>query len=533
MFISYSFIAFLLILFVLYYVVPKKAQWILLLIANFLFYLSAGIYYPLFILVTSITVWFAGVRINRREEEWQAYIGKIAAGEIPKPSREEKKAQKAINTRRKKRILLLCLLCNLGILAVLKYTNFVIDNINTLAEAAGRPELPYVDLLLPLGISFYTFQAVAYLLDVYWGKCKAQNNVLRFTLFVSFFPQLIQGPISRYADLSKSLYAEHAFDWKNVRFGLERILWGYFKKLVIADRISVAVAALMEDASYYTGAYVLLGMLFYAVQLYADFTGGIDITIGIAQVFGISLEENFIRPFFSKNIAEYWRRWHITMGTWFRDYVFYPMSISRPLKKLTTATKKRFGMAGARRVAVYVSTMVTWIATGIWHGAAWHFVAWGMVNGIIILFSGELEPLYERFHKKFPKLGTTWGYRAFQIIRTFLLMCCIRLFDTYASVRGACKQFVHMFTELDISQVTRKELLDLGLSVADYGILTVGVLLLFIVSMCGRRGSVREKISSLPYVVRFSIFVLLFFAVLLLGTYGVGYDARQFIYNQF
>lgn len=533
MFISYSFIAFLLILFVLYYLVPKKFQWMLLLAANFLFYFSAGMYYPLFILTTSVTVWFSGVLINRREEEWENYNAKIKAGELPKPSREEKKAYKAKITSRKKRLLLACLFLNLGILAVLKYTNFAIDNINRVAEAVDKPELPYVNLILPLGISFYTFQAVAYLLDVYWGKCKAQKNVLRFTLFVSFFPQLIQGPISRYGDLSESLYAKHAFDWKTVRFGLERILWGYFKKLVVADRISVAVGMLMEDAGYYTGAWVLVGMLFYAVQLYADFTGGIDITIGIAQVFGIHLEENFIRPFFSKNIAEYWRRWHITMGTWFRDYVFYPMSISRPLKKLTTATKKHFGMAGARRVAVYVSTMVTWIATGIWHGAAWHFVAWGMVNGVIILLSGELAPLYERFHKKFPKLGATWGYRAFQVVRTFLLMCCIRLFDTYASVRGACRQFIHMFTEFDLSQMTKAELLDLGLSVADYGILAVGVLLMCIVSLCGRRGSVREKISTLPYAVRYGIFVILFFAVLLLGSYGVGFDARQFIYNQF
>ena len=226
MFISYEFILFLLVLFAVYYVIPKRFQWILLLIANFLFYYSAGAFYPLFILATSVTVWFAGVCIDRQEGQWQSYQAEIKAGKIEKPSRDEKKAVKAKIGGKKKRIMLVCLFFNLGILAVLKYTNFVIDNVNTVLDAAGRTELPYVDLILPLGISFYTFQAVAYLLDVYWGKCSAQKNLPRFILFVSFFPQLIQGPISRYGDLSQTLYAKHSFDGKQVRFSLERILWG-------------------------------------------------------------------------------------------------------------------------------------------------------------------------------------------------------------------------------------------------------------------------------------------------------------------
>ena len=164
---------------------------------------------------------------------------------------------------------------------------------------------------------------------------------------------------------------------------------------------------------------------------------------------------------------------------------------------------------------------------------AWHFVAWGLVNGVIILISEECTPLYNKFHHRFPKLGNSWGYRAFQVIRTFLMMCCIRLFDTYASVRGAIRQFIHMFTQFDLSKVTGKELLDLGLSVQDYCIVAFGVVAMFTVSMCGRNGSVREKISQKPYVIRYGLFVLLFFAVLLLGSYGVGFEAQQFIYNQF
>lgn len=471
--------------------------------------------------------------MRRFDVQLSNYSARIKSDQILAPTREEKKVYKKKINRRKKSVMLLCLFFNIGILVVVKYTNFLVNNMNIILDMAGKEMLPYVDLIVPMGISFYTFQAVGYLLDVYWNKCEAQKNFFRFTLFVSFFPQLIQGPISRYEDLSKTLYQQHHFNWKQIRFGLERVLWGYFKKLVIADRISVAVAALMEDPDYYTGGFVFIGMLFYAVQLYADFTGGIDITIGIAQSLGIHLEENFIRPFFSKSIAEYWRRWHITMGTWFRDYIFYPCSLSKPIKSITTFCKKHFGIAVAKRVAIYISTILVWTATGIWHGAAWNFVAWGLANGIIILISEECTPLYQKFQEAFPKLTASWEYRIFQVLRTFLLMCCLRLFDRYGSAKTSIIQFIHMFTKFDIHNMTKKELIGLGLTSQDYMIVMLGVAVMFLVSMAGRNGSVREKISKKPYIIKYAVYVILLFSVLMLGSYGVGYDAQQFIYNQF
>ena len=177
--------------------------------------------------------------------------------------------------------------------------------------------------------------------------------------------------------------------------------------------------------------------------------------------------------------------------------------------------------------------MVVWLATGIWHGAAWHFVAWGLANGVIILISEELEPCYKAFHTRFTKLGSSTAYRAFQVIRTFLLMCCIRLFDNYGSVRTSVRQFIHMFTEFDIRAVTGQELLDLGLGIRDYAVVGIGVILMFAVSMGGRTGCLREKISRRPYAIRYTVFLTLFFAVLLLGCSGANFDARQFIYNQF
>lgn len=515
MFTSYEFILAMPALFVLYYIIPKKMQWCLLLIASLGFYYAAGRWYLPFIIITTVTVYVTALWLGRMDQKAE--------------NAAEKKEYITAIGRKKKMILLLCLLVNLGILATLKYSNFAIDNVN---RFMGK-EFSYTDWILPMGISFYTFQAIGYLLDVYWEKSKPQTNFFRFALFISFFPQLIQGPISRYQDLSKTLYEKHKLDWKQIRFGLERICWGYFKKLVIADRIGAAVGALSGEPEYYTGGWVAVLMLFYAVQLYADFTGGIDITIGIAQVFGIRIQENFIRPFFSKNISEYWRRWHISMGTWFRDYIFYPCSISRPLKAVISFSKKHFGRKVARRISVYISTMLVWLATGIWHGAAWSFVAWGLTNGVIILLSQEMAPLYKKFHNRFPSLDKKTWYRIFQIMRTFCLMSCIRLFDNYGGVRMTIKQFIHMFTEFKINQVSVKELLELGLTKADYLILAIGVLLMFAVSFFGRKESVREQISKKPYVVKYVMYVLLAVAVILFGRYGIAYDAQQFIYNQF
>lgn len=529
LFVSYEFIGFMLLCFVLYYLVPKRFQWVLLLLASYIFYFIAGSFYPIFILVTTATTYVIGRRLDLLNEVQAAYLA-----EHKELDREAKKSYKGAMAKKRKRYMLLCLFCNLGILAVMKYTNFAIDNVNAVLSLAGAEgELDYVDWLLPMGISFYTFQSVGYLLDVYWNKTKAQKNFFRFALFISFFPQLVQGPISRYDALAPTLFAEHKFDWNRIKLGLERIAWGYFKKMVVADRILIAVQYIIEDAEYYSGAWVLVGMVFYAIELYADFTGGIDITIGIAQVFGVKLTENFERPYFSKNITEYWRRWHITMGTWFRDYVFYPMSISRGMRKLTGFAKDKFGKGAAKRFPVYIATMVTWFATGIWHGASWNFVVWGLMNGLVILISQEFEPLYARFHRRFPRLQGTWFYKLFQVGRTFLLMCCLRLFDCYEDVPTAFMAFGSMFTQFDLSALTAEEFLYFELTGADYIILLVGVILMLVVSLLGRTGSVRARLEKKTAAVRYPVYACVFLALILFGAYSIGYDATQFIYNQF
>lgn len=533
LFTSYSFIGFISLVFLLYYTLPKKCQWPFLLVASYVFYFIASPSYLIFIGVTTISTYYVSLKIDAVYTEQENWLAENKG----KVSREEKKAHKARQKGRRWKWLLACLIFNLGILAVLKYTNFMISNINGILSAFhSDSQLSFVDLVLPMGISFYTFQTMGYIIDVYRGTCKAEKNFFKLALFVSFFPQLVQGPISRYSDLAKSLYERHDFNPRVVAYGLYRILWGYFKKLVIADRILPAVTTIIQDPDTYQGAFVLVGMLFYALELYADFTGGIDITIGIAETMGITVTENFERPYLSKNIKVYWKRWHITMGTWFTDYIFYPISVCKPMLKFSKFMRNKFGDAFGKRVPVYLSSFVVWFTTGIWHGASWNFIVWGLMNFVVIMISQELEPLYGRFHNRFHVKDKKW-YGAFEIIRTILLMSSLRMFDCYRDVPLTFRMFGNMFTHFRLSSLTAEAFLGLGLTGADYLVLLIGLVVMVMVSLLEeKRGGphgVRDRIFERSEVWKYAVFAVLTIVVIVFGAYGIGYDQSQFIYNQF
>lgn len=528
-FTSYEFLGFFILLLLLYYIIPAKWQWILLLGGSYLFYLAADPRYLLYILATTVLTYGAARLIERNLLRQKAYL-KDHKAEL---DREEKKAYKNAQGKIRRRMLALCLAFVLGILAVTKYTNFFIANLNGILDAVGGTQrLSFVKLILPLGISFYTFQAVGYLIDVYRETVPAEKNFFRYALFVSFFPQLIQGPISRFGDLSQTLWKEHAFCGADIRDGLFRMLWGYFKKMVVADRILAAVGLIIGSPKDYSGAYALVGMVFYTIELYADFTGGIDITIGIAQTLGIRVQENFMRPYFSKSLKEYWRRWHISMCTWFKDYVFYPVSVSGAMQRVSKWGRKRLGERVGKRLPVYLSSFVVWLATGIWHGASWNFVVWGLLNWAVLMGSEELEPLYQRFHNRFA-IGRSRIYRLFQVGRTFLLICVLNLFDCYEAVAETVRMLLSIFHAGNWAVLTDGSLLKLGLDMADYFILAAGILLMLAISLIQRRGSVREKVAGLRYPLQAAVWFGLFLMILLWGTYGIGYDSSQFIYNRF
>lgn len=533
LFTSYSFIIFIILLFIVYYTIPKKHQWKLLLGASYLFYYFAGPKFILYIFLTTISTYIVGCKIGDLYKTQSKYLDEHK----DELSRKEKKNYKAYIKSKQWKWLLSCLLLNFGILAVVKYTNFAIANINYIYQIFGSDRrLSFWNLVLPMGISFYTFKTMGYIIDVYRGKYQPERNIFKLALFVSFFPQLIQGPISRFDDLSQTLFREHPYSSSNVNLGLQRIMWGYFKKLVVADRMLIAVNTIIRNPDTYQGIFVFIGMLFYAYQLYADFTGGIDITIGVAQVLGIEVQENFERPYFSKSITEYWRRWHISMGAWFRDYLFYPISVSRPMLNLSKYSRQRFGNAIGRRIPVYISTIIVWFTTGVWHGASWNFIVWGLMNGIVIIISLEFEPFYKWFHDKF-NVKHTFLYRLFQVIRTVLLMSCLRLFDCYRDVPMTFRMFGTMFTKFNIGEIFNGSLMNLGLKMADYIVLLVSLVILVTVSLIQRDGSVRYKIAEKPRAVRYTINSLAYYAliiiILVFGAYGIGYDSSQFIYNQF
>ncbi len=516
-FTSYSFLLFAGVLIAVYYWVPKRFQWWLLLLASWVFYLAAGWEYAGFLLTTILTTYLSvramGKNLRQRDEV------------LASLSREEKRELKAKVKSRNKRIMLSCIVLNFAILAVCK--SCLVSPFRALAD---RGPLTLLTLGLPLGISFYMFQSMGYVIDVYREKGKPEENFFKLALFASFFPQLIQGPISKFSQLAPTLFEPHDYDRKEVSFGLQRMLWGYFKKLVIADRIAPAVMAL--NAGDYTGVSFLVLTVFYAVRIYGDFTGGIDIAIGLGQCLGVRMPENFIRPFFSKNIAEYWRRWHITLGEWMKDYIFFPISVSGPMRDLSKAARKKLGKFG-KRLPVYVASVATWFVTGIWHGLTPNFILWGMLNCAVIVVSEELTPLYERFHNRF-RLKEKPLYGVFEMVRMFFLMNLIRACDLFPNVGEYFRRLGSLFVNPNLSALRDGTLMELGLTGLDYAIVFFGCLLLLAVSILEEtKGSVREILWQKPPALRWSLMFLLLVTVLLMGSYGIGYDASNFIYNQF
>ena len=523
-FTSLNFCLFLFCLFAGYYFIFRRFQWQFLLAASLIFYSFFGWNNVIFICVTICSTWFAGIKMKRLRVKQEQYFSSM-----PSLTKEEKKDYKKYINKHLKKWLVFCLIFNFGMLAVLKYTNFIISNANTIISAAGGQPFSPINLLLPVGISFYTFQSMGYIIDVYRGS-EDEPNLFKFALFVSFFPQIIQGPISRFGNLKKSLFTRHKFSPEEFQAGLARILWGFFKKLVVADRLITAVTALSASPENYNGVYVILTMFFYIATLYADFTGGIDITIGTARMLGIQIHENFNRPFYAVSMADYWRRWHISMGTWFKDYLFYPLSTSKTMIKHSKKIKEKTGEGFSRRVQFYTTMIILWFTTGLWHGAQWYFVVWGLMNGTVLIISEELRPVYAKFHRRFPYGQTLW-YKSFQVCRTFCLMCLLASFHVYTNVRLTFRMYFSVIADFGFGKFITQGINDLGLHFSDYIIVISAILIMIAAGFFGYNKKVEFK--NLRPVYRGTLIAALFFIVVIFGTYGFGYDSQQFIYNQF
>ena len=504
--VSYRFLLFLFILVLLYYILPKKFRWMLMLSAGLLFYASSGSGGLICLFVTVLSTW--GMAL---------YLGCKKKGE---------KGRKAV--------FILGLILNAGILCVLKYTNFFLETLNSFLEPRGY-SYPYVNWLLPLGISYYTFQSIGYFIDVYQKKIEPEKNFFRYALFVTFFPQMVQGPISRYDELKEQLFTPCSFDFSRIKSGLLRMLWGYFKKLVVADRIAPLAIAISQAPEGFDGIFVWIGMFAYTIWMYSDFTGGIDIVLGAAELFGIALPENFDHPFFSKNLAEFWRRWHMSLMRWLREYIFFPISMSKAAGNLSKKARKLFGKdigkIIGRRVPLYMASIITWLVTGIWHGASWNFICWGMANCIALLISQELSSWSKNF-RKLHSWTETKAFNGFLVIRTFLIFCILEMFEYYPFSK-VFQLFGSMFIKFDPGQLMNGALFEMGLTVSDLAILTFSVALMVWTGFVSLRTPMRVWLSKRPGWLRFILVYALFLLVLIFGVYGQGYDASRFIYNMY
>lgn len=522
-FTSFNFLVFVTAAVGLYYVMPKAYRWCLLLAASYVFYLISSPNTFVFVLLTTVTTFFGGKLLGKANADHKAYL----AEHKQTMSRDDKKALKAQVQKKKRRIVLIILLVNFGVLAFVKYFRYYIQLIG---EAIGME----IDLgiLIPLGISFYTFQSAAYILDLYRNKIEADQNIFKFALFMSFFPQIVQGPIARYDQLAGQLYEGHEFKYTNLTHGAQLILWGFFKKLIIADRVAILVTQVFDNYADYSGGIVLLTLLFYTIQIYADFSGGIDIARGVAQCMGIEMGHNFMRPYFSDSLSEFWRRWHMSLSFWCRDYIFYSIAMSKFFGKLGKSLRSVLGDRVGKLFPVIIAQMATFITIGLWHGAEFKYIAYGLYNGGIIVISLLLEPYFKKALEKLKINTENKVWKVFRIIRTFCIVTWGRMFPKAASFRVAMTMYASIFRPSD--KPFGETVLTLGLNSADFLVVFLGCLVWFFISWHQEKGvKIREALDQKLVLLRWAVYLLGFAAVLIVGIYGPGYDASAFIYRGF
>jgi len=488
---TYAFFVFVVV--ALYYTVPKKYQWVVLLSASYVFYGLHSVKYLGLLIFTTISTFYGSRYIY--------------------DSRSNKK---------RKWLLILVLLLNFSVLAYFKYCHIIFKGF-----IVSQP-------ILPLGISFYTFQSVSYLLDVYWRRCEAEKNLFRFALFVSFFPQIVQGPISRYQQLAPQLTAENRWNDGIVKEGIFKIIGGLFKKIVIADRLSVLVGSVISEHWKYSGSVLFFVILIYGVQIYCDFSGGIDIISGVANLFSINLTPNFKRPLLATSIGDFWRRWHITLGSWMRDYVFYPISLSKWFGKVNKKFRKAFGQKLGKNLAICVSSLIVYILVGIWHGSSFKYIAFGLWHGFFISLALITEDFMYKIKKKFRLEDKERLWYILGLIYTTVVVGFGRYFSRAGSFMQALSMFKRTLLNFSFSDFNINTFLNLGLGRADLLIAGISVLLLFAYEIASERNiDLRKIFDRSPLPAQLAAVYLFLVFIIFAGFYSGNGAAHDFIYMQY
>ena len=525
--VSFQFLAFVIILLCLYFTVPKKLQWVVLLIANFIFYALNGVRLIIYIVFTIITTYFAALCVEDANLKVKLQIKREGI------TSEEKKAIKQEGNREKRMLCTVALVCNFGLWIVLKYSVFFLGSFNQLLQWTGLSwGFPLPSFLLPLGISFYTFQAMGYLIDIYRGKYSAERNVLKFALFLSFFPHIVQGPFSRFNELGATLFEQHKFSYDRLCEGCRRILWGCFKKLLVADKIGIAVNEIFANYTSYSGVYIFAVAIFYGIQIYADFSGYMDIVCGVSHIMGIELAENFRQPYFAKSIEDFWRRWHITLGRWFRDYLFYPISMGKFAQRLGRRSREKLGAYVGKLIPSYFALIFVWTSTGLWHGANWTYLIWGFLNLFVIILSMQLEPVYSKVKVKLHIAENSRGWNVVMIARTFVLVCLFRFFSRASSVDEAVYMYKNMLAENNLFLLFNPTSLFPGMVWKDIIIFLMGTVCIFVVDVLNEMGKWDKIKQEAPILIRNVGYVAIIFAIILFAG-GSSDLVGGFLYAQF
>ncbi len=521
---SASFMIFTAVALLLFYIVPKDKQKYVLLSANIFFYCFSGIKYLPFICVTLLATFLAG-RVMGTIYEREKELLKLC--QTP----AEKKEVRAKSKKKARGVLLLGLTVAVALLVVCKYTGFILTNVNSLMSRFGLGEITVFKMILPLGISFYTFMAVSYVLDIYWKRYTAEKSLLNYALFLTYFPHVIQGPIDRYNKIKAQMPDEGiSFDSVAVSKGAELALWGLFKKLVIADRLGIFVNEIYGNYTEYEGLIIIIATVLYSVQIYADFSGCIDIVSGVSEMFGIKLAKNFDHPYFSKTMPEFWRRWHVSLGEWFKDYIFYPVSVSKLVKKVKKNPKSK--KAGEMFASCFPA-FVVWVITGIWHGASWGFVTWGMFHAVLIISGTVFAEFNSGINSRLRIDTESFSWKLWQMTRTFILCCIGRVFFITNGLSEAFAIFARAFSGLHFEYIAEDALYSYGLDKDNFFFAIVSIFVLWAVDMLQERMKIREALEKQNIIFRWTVIFLGIFAVIIFGIYGPGFDQSSFIYEQF
>ena len=473
---SLSFLLFFPVVTILYFLLPHKTRWFLLLSASCFFYMFFKPVYILILFFTIVIDYFAGILI-----------------------------EKEIEPHKRKKYLIASLIANIGVLAIFKYYNFINSNIDGLVNYFGYTNpIPYLNILLPIGLSFHTFQAMSYTLEVYNRKQKAEHHFGIYALYVMYYPQLVAGPIERPQNMLHQFYVKQYFDLERTREGLKLIIWGLFKKIVIADRLALCVNEVFNNVHYYQGGPLLLAVFFFTFQIYCDFSGYSDIARGCSKVMGIELMKNFNAPYLARSIKEFWSRWHISLSTWFRDYLYIPLG----------------GNKGTR-FKVYKNIFIVFLVSGLWHGANWTFIIWGLIHAFFNIFGIANKKRFDSWLSAYKGLRIFKSFFAWAT--TFLIVSLAWIFfrannlnDAFYVFKNAPKIDIRHFISIPI------------FSYFYYISCFVFILLLFIVEYYNEHAGINRLLLKSSKLT-FAYFSILFLLIYIFGVF----EKQSFIYFQF